>query len=165
MMGVATGANMTYWISRGSFFQFLEEVAEDPHPPLVFDMSYGSDEYETTSPAATRLSAEACKLGLRGITILSSSGDDGAGCNKTLWSVCMCDFSAHFPSRTPLSIELPASSPYVTAVGATMGPENGKPEIVCSSDQGSVITSGGGFSKFFSTPGNPSRFDFSSPLS
>jgi len=26
MMGVATGANMTYWIARGSFYQFLEEV-------------------------------------------------------------------------------------------------------------------------------------------
>ena len=33
-----------------------------------------------------------------------------------------------------------------------MGPENGKPEVVCSSDNGSVITSGGGFSKYFPRP-------------
>lgn len=33
-----------------------------------------------------------------------------------------------------------------------MGPEHGGEEIVCSSDQGSVITSGGGFSKYFPRP-------------
>lgn len=54
-----------------------------------------------------------------------------------------------FSSNDLLGIEVPASSPYVTAVGASMGPETGKPEVVCSSDRGSVITSGGGFSKFF----------------
>jgi subtilase family serine protease len=39
-------------------------------------------------------------------------------------------------------LSFPASSPYVTAVGATQGPESGTAEIVCTSDAGGVITTG-----------------------
>ena len=46
----------------------------------------------------------------------------------------------------------PASSPYVTAVGATQGPESGSDEIACQSNEGGVITTGGGFSTFYATP-------------
>jgi tripeptidyl-peptidase-1 len=46
----------------------------------------------------------------------------------------------------------PATSPYVTAVGATQGPESGNPEIACQSQEGGVITTGGGFSTFYATP-------------
>jgi len=48
-------------------------------------MSYGENESESNAAAAKRLSTEACKLGLRGISILSSSGDDGAACNGKAW--------------------------------------------------------------------------------
>jgi len=51
----------------------------------------------------------------------------------------------YFPS-------FPATSPYVTAVGATMGPETGNSEIACQSQLGGVITTGGGFSTYFATP-------------
>lgn len=63
----------------------------------------------------------------------------------------------YFPS-------FPATSPYVTAIGATMGPEMGLSERVCQSDvqyTGSVnpstpvtgiITSGGGFSTYYQQP-------------
>jgi tripeptidyl-peptidase-1 len=46
----------------------------------------------------------------------------------------------------------PASCPYVTAVGATMGPESGDAEKACQSQEGGVITTGGGFSTFYATP-------------
>jgi tripeptidyl-peptidase I len=48
----------------------------------------------------------------------------------------------------------PASSPYVTAVGATMnGPSlTNSPEIACSSASGSIITTGGGFSNSVGAP-------------
>ena len=54
----------------------------------------------------------------------------------------------------------PASSPYVTAVGATMpltradGEGNlvVEEEVTCQSQKGGVITSGGGFSTFFPQP-------------
>jgi len=41
----------------------------------------------------------------------------------------------YFPS-------FPASAPYVTAVGATQGPESDDPEIACQSQEGGVITTG-----------------------
>lgn len=47
---------------------------------------------------------------------------------------------------------LSANVPYITTVGATMGPESGNPEVVCQSDAGSIITSGGGFSRHFDQP-------------
>lgn len=105
------------------------------------------------------------QLGMRGISILVSSGDDGLGGyyirdNQSL--AC----SQAFPAW-------PASSPYVTTVGATQLTDQylplcGKPyslgitglpeptqllaectgtrETVCSAATGGVITSGGGFS-------------------
>ena len=62
--------------------------------------------------------------------------------------------NGYFPS-------FPATSPYVTSVGATMGPEVSSPEITCQSDstvtlngavQSGVITSGGGFSTYYAAP-------------
>lgn len=38
------------------------------------------------------------------------------------------------------------------AVGATQGPESGTTEIACTSDTGGVITTGGGFSTFYTAP-------------
>ena len=62
-------------------------------------------------------------------------------------------------SHSPLlacSNRRPASSPWVTAVGATMGPESGEHtnlvETVCSAASGSAITSGGGFSIIYGRP-------------
>eukprot|EP01042_Synura_sphagnicola_P004374 gene4374-biopygen4711 len=74
---------------------------------------------------------EAIKLGVMGATIVVATGDDGAnGAGSS------CGYSTSFP----------ATSPYVTAVGGTMGPESGLPEVVMSSSLGSQATSGGGFS-------------------
>jgi tripeptidyl-peptidase-1 len=56
------------------------------------------------------------------------------------------------PKKCGYNPSFPASSPYVTAVGATQGPESGAAEIACTSDQGGVITTGGGFSTKFSAP-------------
>ncbi len=49
----------------------------------------------------------------------------------------------------------PASCPYVTAVGGTMGPESGNPEIACTSQTRASlvgITTGGGFSNYYAAP-------------
>jgi len=57
------------------------------------------------------------------------------------------------PSSCGFSPSFPATSPSVTALGATQGPEyGGGPEIVCSSGTGGLITSGGGFSTVFAQP-------------
>eukprot|EP01034_Spumella_vulgaris_P031587 gene31587-39017_t len=80
------------------------------------------------------------KLANQGVTITVASGDNGAP-DANNAGVCMCS-SKYNPS-------FPATSPYVTAVGATMGPENGDTEVACQSNLGGVVTSGGGFSTYF----------------
>ena len=57
----------------------------------------------------TSFNIEALKLSVRGVTIVASSGDYGVNYK---------DQCGYFPL-------FPASSPYVVAVGATMGVENG----------------------------------------
>ena len=86
---------------------------------------------------------EAAKLGLKGGTIVVSSGDDGANGLGT-----ECGYAPSFP----------ASSPNVLAVGATnaydwSGTAGAPNEIVCQADVlGGVVTSGGGFSGTYAQP-------------
>ena len=59
-----------------------------------------------------------------GVTVVASSGDDGA--LTTSGSACLCQYGPSFP----------ASNPYVTAVGATQGtnslvPDYGSGERAC----------------------------------
>jgi len=116
-------------------------VANQTNPPLVHSISYGG--YETDEPDTTKssFSTEAMKLGLRGVSIVVSSGDDGAVNYKVRNSTAYCGYYTSFPS----------SCPYITSVGATQGPEYGDDEVACSSDNDGGITTGGGISKFFST--------------
>eukprot|EP00981_Chlorochromonas_danica_P000552 scaffold125_cov156-Ochromonas_danica.AAC.1 len=82
-----------------------------------------------------------------GVTVTVSSGDDGA--NSKDDNQCLCAGEGSTVGYTP---SFPATSPWVTAVGATMGPESGSAEITCQSDLGGVITTGGGFSNYYSVP-------------
>jgi len=85
---------------------------------------------------------ELCILGTRGVTVSVSSGDDGVANFEARSDPSQCGFNPSFP----------ATSPYVISVGATQGPESGKPEVACSSSTGGIITTGGGFSVTFDTP-------------
>ena len=86
---------------------------------------------------------EAIKLGLQGVTILAASGDDGANSRDVRqYGSVACGYKPSWP----------ASSPYVTAVGATQGPEASRTEIACQSNEGSQITTGGGFSTLYPVP-------------
>merc|ERR1712216_443970 len=106
------------------------------------------------------------KLGLQGVTIVAASGDDGAQSTLDRYEQYK-DCSAY--SNIRLQVSWPASSPYVTGVGATMGIESGSKEVACQIDcvpavgslscqidpasyfvgaMNPVITSGGGYSKF-----------------
>merc|ERR1712217_577132 len=80
--------------------------------------------------------------GAQGVTIFVSSGDDGVANFQARSSPSNCGYHPSYP----------ASSPYVTAVGATQGGINGGSEIVCSSDTGGQITTGGGFSTKYDAP-------------
>lgn len=160
--------------SNEGFLTYIFHVNSDENPPLVHSLSYGDVEAEifNASVSGSILYGERCnleflKMGLRGLTVLFASGDDGVG------SFLMRNDKTKACSRS--YPEWPASSPFVTAVGGTQltnaylpvckkdysgsthFPDvtssnrivftcTGVGETVCSSTFGGVITTGGGFS-------------------
>ena len=184
IMGMAPAAKTTFYsfsdrnpfsYENEGFLAFLYVIGSEPNPPKVLSMSYGDIEesvFNTTRRGAMeyglRCDIEFLKLGLRGVTILFSSGDDGVantGMRKDRVAAC----TKAWPGW-------PASSPYVTAVGATQMSDKpnpvceqmyapfipGSPELTqlvfkcteiaetaCSSTNGCIITTGGGFSEVY----------------
>lgn len=142
---MSTGRNIptTYWYAE-DFIPWIISVANHPNPPLVHSISYGIEEDGVDSSTQTHFDTEVIKLGLMGITVLAASGDDGANSRdvRTYNDASYCGYAPVWP----------ASSPYVTGVGATMGIESGNTEIACSSPSGGGITSGGGFSTLYDAP-------------
>ena len=146
------GPALTNWYDYASdmFTSWITSVANTASPPMVISISYGMSETQIAADyygmyLLQQFDIEAQKLGLMGTSILVSSGDHGS-IGLLFSNGDGCGYDASWP----------ASSPYVTAVGATMGPEAGShtsyTESVCSATGGSVITSGGGFSIIYSRP-------------
>jgi len=145
MMAVSQVTPTYFWYIANQdtpFLSYIEAIASSSNPPTVNSMSYGSIESEVPSSTLDAFNTEAMKLGTMGVSIFVSSGDDGVANFQARSSASKCGFNPSFP----------ATSPYVTAVGATMGPETGSEEIVCQSDKGGLITSGGGFSTYYAAP-------------
>ena len=91
-------------------------MSEEEEPPLVNSVSYGYLEPELLIMDPTYVSSfdhEAMKLGLRGVTLVVASGDDGVGSFMVREGTLFCGYTPSFP----------ATSPYVTAVGGTQGIE------------------------------------------
>ena len=149
---MAPGSPTTFWYESSfadpsPFVSWLVRASADKQPPLVHSVSYGQAEKDTWSALRAAFDAEAVKLSLRGVSILVASGDDGVSGSHMASSgkdVSQCGYYPHWP----------ASSPWVTSVGATMGgaASDGSPEMACSSGSGSAITSGGGFSQVYAAP-------------
>lgn len=109
-------------------------------------------------------SNEAIKAGLMGVTLVVASGDSGTivtnACNASApatSSNCACLADSSVPGSSggygyfPI---FPASCPYVTAVGATqLFSKTSGEEISASPHTGSDITTGGGFSAYYSSLG------------
>ncbi|RAH49188.1 S53 family peptidase [Aspergillus brunneoviolaceus CBS 621.78] len=98
--------------------------------PQVISNSYGDDEQTVPIAYAKRVCNMIGLMGLRGISILQSSGDTGIG------SPCQSNDGSRTPEFTPI---FPATCPYITAIGGTQGFE---PEIAWNA-------SSGGFSNYF----------------
>lgn len=115
------------------FMKWLAKLSStsDSDVPKLFSTSYGEVESTWSLAAAQRLNAEFMKAGARGITLLFASGDSGATCKNGKF--------------TP---NMPASSPYVTAVGGTE-PASGFPQ---PHSESAIGLSSGGFSNYWSTP-------------
>ena len=100
----------------------------------VYSISYAvAESYLVGYSNANSFNTEIIKICAMGVTVLAASGDDGAA-------------GYRYRSTCAYDPEFPATSPYVTAVGATMGVEKGTTEVACQKDLGALITSGGGFS-------------------
>merc|ERR1711871_1496003 len=106
------------------------------NPPLVNSVSYGNDEKQQTSTAYMySCNVQFMKAGVRGLTIMFASGDQG---------VCGREGCGIFTKR--FKPDFPAGSPYVTAVGGTDFAGSDIGEEMAWSD------SGGGFSDDFGIP-------------
>eukprot|EP01138_Halocafeteria_seosinensis_P012383 gb/GECG01012653.1/.p1 GENE.gb/GECG01012653.1/~~gb/GECG01012653.1/.p1 ORF type:complete len:637 (+),score=77.88 gb/GECG01012653.1/:1-1911(+) len=165
-----------YWTEKKWMYQFSNEALKrsKDNLPDVISMSYGWAENQQCKIApgskpcgfsdggsedfVKKVNTNFQKLGSSGVTLLAASGDAGAHGR----SDSMCNSDKCTPS-------FPASSPYVTAVGATMfrnvrtGGSSpicsdktcavGGEETTCTSKGGAaLITSGGGFSEYASMP-------------
>ncbi|KAJ6573106.1 family S53 protease-like protein [Mycena vulgaris] len=109
---------------------FLDGVT---HPPSVMTTSYGLSEGFFGSSLATKICNGYMALTSRGISVLFSSGDGGVRGNHDSPRACQ---------NNTFDPVFPASCPFVTSVGSTIGfgPEK------------AVNFTGGGFSNFFSSP-------------
>lgn len=141
---VAQNSPTTFWsmADTTTFLDWIVAVGQDANPPLVHSISYGDIEPEDDFSVDSRFDQEVQELGLRGITVVVSSGDDGVANFLARSNSSACGFNPSFP----------ATSPHVTAVGATQGPEQSQPEIACTSTTNGLITTGGGFSVNFAQP-------------
>lgn len=96
-----------------------------------------------------RQCAEYAKLGLQGVTILYSSGDDGVAGNG---GACIApDGTENNGTSGAFNPSFPAGCPFVTSVGATQVKVKAsvtQPEEAAES----VIIGGGGFSNVFTIP-------------
>ncbi|ETS85649.1 hypothetical protein PFICI_03674 [Pestalotiopsis fici W106-1] len=114
------------------FYEFLINKTNDQLPQVISN-SYGEDEQTVPPEYARRVCNLIGVLGLRGISVLQSSGDGGVGVP------CI---SNDGKNHTEFSPQFPASCPYVTSVGGT---QSWAPEIGWSG-------SSGGFSNYFAQP-------------
>lgn len=80
-------------------------MASLKYPPLVNAVTVSIDEIDIQQEVANEFNNYAMKLAAQGVTVLATSGDNGANGKFGL-----CGIMPQFP----------ATSPYVTAVGATM---------------------------------------------
>ncbi|KAF8340259.1 tripeptidyl peptidase A [Cantharellus anzutake] len=108
----------------------------DGELPTVLSTSYGEDERFVPEDYAYSVCNLYARLAARGVTIIHSSGDSGVGTgiDPTGSGPCFTPVNAFSPT-------FPATCPYVTSVGGTVG----DPETAIS-------FSGGGFSNYFPRP-------------
>jgi len=175
---VGVGATNWYWTESNWMYDFANSFFNTKDVPLVVSMSWGWSEIAQCSidndcstlginaqTYVTRVNTEFQKIGLRGVSLISASGDSGANGRTD-----------PFCSDTQLHPVFPGASPYVTAVGATQlnNPKTSlkNPPAVCSlsppcASGGEEVAvsvavagfaSGGGFSAYSTQPSFQTEF-------
>jgi tripeptidyl-peptidase-1 len=122
------------YLSTFSLLDWVNQVLAMPNAPLVHSVSYGNDEVQQTSVEyMNSVNDQFLAAGLKGLSILFASGDQGVWGRSGVGKTFHPDF--------------PAASPYVTAVGGT--------DFATKSTIGDETTwscGGGGFSDTFGIP-------------
>jgi len=131
VLGVAVGATGWFWIEPGTtwLYGFANHMFSTTSVPQVNSISYGWNEEDqceagigqnecqalgvNSTQYVQRVNIEFQKIGLRGITLISASGDSGA--NGRTDPYC---------TENHLNPPYPAASPYITSVGATQIDQN-----------------------------------------
>ena len=118
----------------------------------MISISYGDAEANYPPNYQKRQCLEFMKLGMQGVSVIISSGDNGvAGSSKLNDTTCLGANDTIFSPQTP------ANCPYVTSVGATqVNPCSSvnEPESVANNatGHGYNFSSGGGFSNIYPIP-------------
>jgi tripeptidyl-peptidase-1 len=124
----ASGLNEPYL----EFFGYLLNLTNTAELPHTISISYGDEEQTVPEPYARAVCDQIAQLGLRGVSVLSGSGDFGPG------STCQTNDGKKTTRFLPF---FPASCPYTTSIGGTQGiPER------------AVSFSSGGFSDLWPRP-------------
>ncbi|GAM20503.1 hypothetical protein SAMD00019534_036780 [Acytostelium subglobosum LB1] len=174
---LAQGSEIWYWTSNHWLYEFSNDLFNMDPAPLVVSLPWGFPEIDqcdiemcngsTPMQYVQRVNTEFMKIGLRGISLIAASGDNGAPGEYN--DNCLNDAS-------PMSSYYPGSSPYITTVGSTMLVQSGTDNIInsqqgndqppiCSKHQcatstleyvqsypNASTTSGGGFSDYSPMP-------------
>jgi len=121
-----------------SLLDWVNQISSMKDAPLVHSVSYGNDEIQQSSTSYMLTCNTAfMKAGVRGLSILFASGDQGV-CGRS-----GCGFIQHARFHP----DFPAASPYVTAVGGTDFVTKG-----VIGDEMAWSSGGGGFSDTFAVP-------------
>ncbi|KAH8990961.1 subtilisin-like protein [Lactarius akahatsu] len=118
------------------FMYWLDYVLGMWSVPQTVSTPYGMPEYTVPPDYATYVCNLFARLGVRGVSVLSSSGNDGVGRGNCRFQ----DGSGN--SQVQFRPTFPSTCPWVTSVGGTTGYN---PEVAAS-------LSGGGFSVYFPRP-------------
>ncbi|KAK4450906.1 peptidase S8/S53 domain-containing protein, partial [Podospora aff. communis PSN243] len=150
-------------IAEGEGYQHFDCGSHTP--PKVISISYAWAEADFPEEYLRRQCNEYLKLGLQGVTVVASTGDEGTAGRHSL-----CPDPSSKEKR-PFHISFPASCPWVTAVGGTFkkpsSSPDGKPDNNTRKGSKQALetvynrlpaghttntSSTGGFSTVFSTP-------------
>eukprot|EP01065_Artemidia_motanka_P023375 TRINITY_DN2793_c0_g1_i1.p1 TRINITY_DN2793_c0_g1~~TRINITY_DN2793_c0_g1_i1.p1 ORF type:complete len:401 (+),score=116.11 TRINITY_DN2793_c0_g1_i1:382-1584(+) len=112
--------------------KWLSDLSSSKTPPAVQSLSYGAYGGDYPAGYVEQLDTEFMKLGVRGVTVVVASGDEGTGCSADCKSF-----------DTPLP-----TSPHALLVGSTDCPSEASPSAAIRGSQFST----GGFSGVWPQP-------------
>eukprot|EP00928_Gymnodinium_smaydae_P019255 TRINITY_DN1736_c0_g1_i5.p1 TRINITY_DN1736_c0_g1~~TRINITY_DN1736_c0_g1_i5.p1 ORF type:complete len:643 (-),score=114.93 TRINITY_DN1736_c0_g1_i5:241-2169(-) len=160
MNAMSPWSNLTFYYmdlnGQQEFDDFVVQLLDLDPVPTAVSISYGMLEVGASQDSVDAFDDVMMQLGLQGGTIFVSSGDDGAAGNIVRQYGCAAT------ALLGLQVSWPASSAYVTSVGATMGVGTSEPEVACSTNGETstfqalkhkpLITTGGGFAQKEAVP-------------